>query len=91
MVPTAERLAEEVHIRVPDLPGFGRSGNSLVPLDVSDLADAAADFLEDPGIERASGSSSSPPPEGCTTSGSSGRWASWSATGRRPPSDAGPR
>ena len=38
LVPTAERLAGEFHTFVPDLPGFGRSGNSLQPLDVPDLA-----------------------------------------------------
>ncbi len=54
LVPTAERLAEEFHTFVPDLPGFGRSGNSLLPMDVTDLADAAADFLDDRGVERAS-------------------------------------
>jgi pimeloyl-ACP methyl ester carboxylesterase len=54
LVPTAERLAGEFHTLVPDLPGFGRSGNALRPLDVTDLADAAADFLDDRGVERAS-------------------------------------
>jgi pimeloyl-ACP methyl ester carboxylesterase len=47
LVPTAERLAGEFHTLVPDLPGFGRSGRSLHPLDVPDLAAAAAAFLDD--------------------------------------------
>ena len=53
LVPTAERLAEQYHTLVPDLPGFGRSGNSDQPLDVTDLAHAAATFLEDRGVDSA--------------------------------------
>ena len=53
LVPTAERLAEQYHTLVPDLPGFGRSGNSAQPLDVTDLAHAAATFLDDRGVESA--------------------------------------
>jgi pimeloyl-ACP methyl ester carboxylesterase len=51
LVPTAERLAGEFHTLVPDLPGFGRSGRALTPLDVPDMADAAADFLDDRKVE----------------------------------------
>ncbi|MFL6065982.1 MAG: alpha/beta fold hydrolase [Friedmanniella sp.] len=47
LVPTAERLAGDFHTLVPDLPGFGRSGDALEPLDVADLAHAAAAFLDD--------------------------------------------
>ena len=47
LMPTAERLAGEFHTLVPDLPGFGRSGRALQPLDVPDLAAAAADFMDD--------------------------------------------
>lgn len=50
LVPTAERLAAEFHTYVPDLPGFGRSGNTLRPFDVTDLAHAAAAFLDDRGV-----------------------------------------
>ena len=53
LVPTAERLAGEFHTFVPDLPGFGRSGNSVQPLDVTDLAHAAAAFLDDRDIASA--------------------------------------
>ena len=53
LVPTAERLAEQHHTLVPDLPGFGRSGNTARPLDVTDLAHAAATFLDDRGVESA--------------------------------------
>jgi pimeloyl-ACP methyl ester carboxylesterase len=52
-VPTAERLAAEFHTYVPDLPGSGRSGNTLRPFDVTDLAHAAADFLDDRGVDTA--------------------------------------
>ena len=49
LVPTAERLANDFHTYVPDLPGFGRSGRTKV-LDVPDLANAAAGFLDDRGV-----------------------------------------
>jgi pimeloyl-ACP methyl ester carboxylesterase len=47
LLPTAERLADDFHTLVPDLPGFGRSGKPLRPLDIPDLAHAAARFLDD--------------------------------------------
>jgi len=53
LLPTAERLADEFHILVPDLPGFGRSSKAGALLDVPDLAHAAARFLDDRGIEKA--------------------------------------
>ena len=39
LLPTAERLADDFHTLVPDLPGFGRSGKAADRLDVPDLAD----------------------------------------------------
>jgi len=51
LLPTADRLAGDFHTFVPDLPGFGRSGRSVDPLDVPDLAHAAARFLDDRGVE----------------------------------------
>jgi pimeloyl-ACP methyl ester carboxylesterase len=53
LLPTAERLQDDFHTLVPDLPGFGRSGKAPNGLDVPDLAHAAARFLDDRGIERA--------------------------------------
>jgi pimeloyl-ACP methyl ester carboxylesterase len=53
LLPTAERLADEFHTLVPDLPGFGRSQRMPGALDVPDLADAAARFLDDRGVEKA--------------------------------------
>lgn len=53
LLPTAERLADDFHTLVPDLPGFGRSGKVANALDIPDLAHAAARFLDDRGIERA--------------------------------------
>jgi pimeloyl-ACP methyl ester carboxylesterase len=47
LLPTAEALAGDFHTLVPDLPGFGRSGNAMDPLDVPDLARAARAFLDD--------------------------------------------
>ena len=52
LLPTAERLSREFHTFVPDLPGFGRSGRSVDPLDVPDLAHAAVRFLDDRGVEK---------------------------------------
>lgn len=53
LLPTAERLAGEFRTLVPDLPGFGRSGRPRRPLGVPGLAEAAAAFLDDRGIEMA--------------------------------------
>lgn len=53
LLPTAERLADEFHTLVPDLPGFGRSAKAANLLDVPDLAHSAARFLDDRGVERA--------------------------------------
>jgi pimeloyl-ACP methyl ester carboxylesterase len=53
LLPTAERLADEFHTYVPDLPGFGRSGKRKDMLDIPDLARAALDFLDDRGVEKA--------------------------------------
>jgi pimeloyl-ACP methyl ester carboxylesterase len=53
LLPTAERLADEFHTFVPDLPGFGRSGKRKDMLDIPDLARATADFLDDRGVEKA--------------------------------------
>lgn len=52
LLPTAARLAGEFRTLVPDLPGFGRSGRPRRPLDVPELAEAAAAFLDDRGIQR---------------------------------------
>src|SRR5215207_4616987 len=52
LVPTAEALADEFHTLVPDLPGFGRSGNAIEPLTVNELAHAAAAFLDTQGIPK---------------------------------------
>ena len=52
LLPTAEALADEFHVLVPDLPGFGRSGNAIEPLTVPELAHAAAAFLDTQGIEK---------------------------------------
>ncbi|WP_345802720.1 alpha/beta hydrolase [Microbacterium sp. AZCO] len=53
LLPTAEKLSDEFHTLVPDLPGFGRSGKAKNALDVPDLAHAAARFLDEKGIEKA--------------------------------------
>ncbi len=53
LLPTAQRLSDEFHTYVPDLPGFGRSGKRRDMLDIPDLARAAADFFDDRGVEKA--------------------------------------
>jgi pimeloyl-ACP methyl ester carboxylesterase len=53
LVPTAERLRNDFHTLVPDLPGFGRSDRPARALDIPGLADAAIRFLDDRGIEQA--------------------------------------
>jgi pimeloyl-ACP methyl ester carboxylesterase len=53
LLPTAERLADDFHTLVPDLPGFGRSAKAADLLDVPDLAHAAAAFLDERGVESA--------------------------------------
>ncbi|MFD4422829.1 alpha/beta fold hydrolase [Agromyces sp. NPDC058484] len=53
LLPTAERLADEFHTVVPDLPGFGLSWRAPRALDVPGLARTAARFLDDRGIESA--------------------------------------
>jgi len=53
LLPTAEALAGDFHTLVPDLPGFGRSGNPATPLGIVGLAHAAAAFLDAKGIARA--------------------------------------
>jgi pimeloyl-ACP methyl ester carboxylesterase len=52
LLPTAEALADEFHTLVPDLPGFGRSGNAIEALTVPELAHAAAAFLDTQGVEK---------------------------------------
>jgi pimeloyl-ACP methyl ester carboxylesterase len=53
LLPTAERLSDEFHTYVPDLPGFGRSGKRKDMLDIPDLARAALDFFDDRGVDKA--------------------------------------
>ncbi len=53
LLPTAERLSDEFHTYVPDLPGFGRSGKAKGMLDIPDLAQAALHFFDDREVDRA--------------------------------------
>lgn len=53
LLPTARVLAEDFHTFVPDLPGFGRSGNPTRAPGVPEMAREAADFLTDRGVARA--------------------------------------
>lgn len=45
MLPTAEALASDYSVFVPDLPGFGRSGKPSHILNISELADALAAWM----------------------------------------------
>jgi len=53
MMPTARRLAPHRTIYAPDLPGFGRSCKPSRPLNLTELSDALARWMESLGIERA--------------------------------------
>ena len=53
MMPTAERLAPYRTVYAPDLPGFGRSGKPSHPLNLTELSDALARWMELLEIERA--------------------------------------
>jgi pimeloyl-ACP methyl ester carboxylesterase len=53
LLPTAGELAEEYQTYVPDLPGYGRSGNPPHTLSIPELADALAGFMDAIGIDRA--------------------------------------
>jgi pimeloyl-ACP methyl ester carboxylesterase len=53
MMPTAERLAPHRTIYAPDLPGFGRSRKPPRPLNLTELSDALAAWMELLVIDRA--------------------------------------
>ncbi len=53
MVPLAERLAPYYRVYAPDLPGFGLSDKPRHALDVPELADALAAWMEAVGLGRA--------------------------------------
>ncbi|GAC1432686.1 MAG: alpha/beta hydrolase [Ktedonobacteraceae bacterium] len=46
MMPTAVRLAPHYHVYLPDLPGFGRSPNPPHILNIAELADALASWMQ---------------------------------------------
>ncbi len=53
MVPVAKSLAPHFRVYAPDLPGFGNTGEPGRVLDVAELADALARWMEVVGLERA--------------------------------------
>jgi 2-hydroxy-6-oxonona-2,4-dienedioate hydrolase len=53
MVPTAVRLAPFFRTLAPDLPGFGKSSKPRRVLDIPELADALADWMEAVGLDAA--------------------------------------
>ncbi|HEX7185589.1 MAG TPA: alpha/beta fold hydrolase [Thermoanaerobaculia bacterium] len=53
MVPIAERLAAELPVYAPDLPGHGRSGDPGRTLTVPELAEVLRAWMDEVGIERA--------------------------------------
>jgi pimeloyl-ACP methyl ester carboxylesterase len=53
-VPTAERLAPEFAVYVPDLPGHGRSDTPQEPLEIPRLADALVAWMDAVGLDRVS-------------------------------------
>jgi 2-hydroxy-6-oxonona-2,4-dienedioate hydrolase len=52
MLPIAELLAPHLAVRAPDPPGFGRSDKPRRPLEVPELADALAAWIEAAGLHR---------------------------------------
>ena len=50
MLPTAERLAPDYHVYMPDLPGFVDSGKLSRVLEVPELADVLAAWMEATGL-----------------------------------------
>ena len=53
MIPTAERLAADYPVYVPDLPGFGDSDKPSRVFDVSELTDWLAEWMVAAGLDRA--------------------------------------
>lgn len=53
LLPTARELIDDFAVYAPDLPGFGRSGRPRRTLDVPQLGDALAAWIEAFGLERA--------------------------------------
>jgi 2-hydroxy-6-oxonona-2,4-dienedioate hydrolase len=53
MIPTAEQLAPDYPVYVPDLPGFGDSDKPSRVFDVSELADWLAGWMVAAGLDRA--------------------------------------
>jgi 2-hydroxy-6-oxonona-2,4-dienedioate hydrolase len=54
MVPLLERLASRFRVYAPDLPGYGRSAKAArIPLDLPELADALAGWMDAAGIPAA--------------------------------------
>jgi 2-hydroxy-6-oxonona-2,4-dienedioate hydrolase len=52
LMPTAERLADEYNVHVPDLPGYGASESPPVAYDVAALANALLQWLDARGLAR---------------------------------------
>jgi pimeloyl-ACP methyl ester carboxylesterase len=53
LLPTARLLAPYYRVYVPDLPGFGNSGKPAHALNVTELADALAAWMQQLGLQRA--------------------------------------
>lgn len=53
MLPTAIRLASSYHVYVPDLPGFGKSTKPPHAFNISQLADALAEWMKAIGLGKA--------------------------------------
>jgi len=51
--PTAARLASRIATHVPDLPGYGYSDKPRRPLNIPELAEALAGYLDATGVPRA--------------------------------------
>lgn len=53
MLPTASELVSSYHIYIPDLPGFGKSTKPPHAMNVSQMADVLAQWMQAIGLDRA--------------------------------------
>jgi 2-hydroxy-6-oxonona-2,4-dienedioate hydrolase len=54
MIPTARELTENFHVLVPDIPGYGESGDPGKILNIAEMADWIADWMSAIDLPRAS-------------------------------------
>lgn len=53
MIPTALELAPDYHVYIPDLPGYGKSDKHVPILNIAELADVLAEWMQAIGVRQA--------------------------------------